>query len=97
MRTEVEISITHEQYAQLWPLTEGKRLRKLRYIIPYQKHKIELDVYEEPLKGLLIAEVEFADTASSENFQAPEWFGREVTGIAEYSNFYLATEGRYFE
>ena len=59
-RIEEEIEIEARRFAALWPLTDGRRLEKRRYAIPYGDGlTIELDVYHGRLSGLLTAEVEF--------------------------------------
>jgi adenylate cyclase len=55
--------------------------------------EIELDVYTGELEGLIVAEVEFPDDAKADAFEAPGWFGEEVTGNEDYLNETLATEG----
>src|SRR5688572_10318901 len=35
VREEREVALTREQFATLWPATEGKRLSKTRYEIPF--------------------------------------------------------------
>ena len=89
-REEREIKLTQKQFAVLWPGTTGRRLRKVRYDIPWDNVMIELDVYRGRHGGLVVAEVEFPDTASCRRFTAPWWFGREVTGEKRYSNVRLA-------
>jgi adenylate cyclase len=44
----------------LWRLTVGRRLEKTRYRIPLGRLTIELDVFHGKLRGLIVAEVEFA-------------------------------------
>jgi adenylate cyclase len=89
-REEREIKLSSKQFALLWPGTVGRRLRKVRYEIPWDKVMIEIDVYRGRHAGLVVAEVEFPDTASCRRFKAPWWFGREVTGVKRYSNVRLA-------
>ena len=62
----------------------------MRYEIPWEDLLIELDIYRGRHAGLVVAEVEFPDTASFRRFKAPWWFGREVTGEKRYSNVRLA-------
>jgi CYTH domain-containing protein len=92
-RGQEEIEINAAQFAALWPLTRGKRLKKVRYEVPQGNHTIEVDVYRGKLKGLTTAEVEFPDEAAAHSFQPPDWFGREVTGDEHYSNQNLARHG----
>jgi adenylate cyclase len=89
-REEREIKLSPKQFAALWPGTTGRRLRKVRYEIPWDNVMIEIDVYRGRHAGLVVAEVEFSDSASCRSFKAPWWLGREVTGEKRYSNVRLA-------
>lgn len=89
-REETETDITEVQFELLWPLTEGRHIAKKRYVIPYQGHKIELDVYSGRHEGLLVAEVEFETEESAHSFVPPAWFGLEVTNDVKYKNKSLA-------
>ena len=91
-REEREIKLSPKQFAALWPGTAGRRLRKLRYEIPWRKLLIEIDVYRGRHSGLVVAEVEFPDRVTCRKFKPPSWFGREVTGEKRYSNVRLANE-----
>lgn len=93
VRTEEELELDRERFESLWPLTEGRRLTKARYLIPHGEHEIELDVYAGALDGLLVAEVEFGDEREADDFDPPGWFGEEVTGEQRYRNEDLATKG----
>lgn len=97
-RSEVELGLTAEQYAELLPLTEGRRVEKWRHRVPLGPSAgdavAELDRYEGALAGLAVVEVEFATTAAAGAFTPPPWFGREVTGEAGWSNAALARSGR---
>jgi CYTH domain-containing protein len=93
VRGEVEIELSKDQYDALWVATEGRRLEKVRYEIPYQGLTIELDVYKGPLTGLLVAEVEFLSVRDAELFTPPAWFGKEVTNNTSYKNKHLALNG----
>ncbi len=91
-REEREIKLSPKQFAALWPATAGRRLRKLRYEIPWRNLLIEIDIYRGRHSGLVVAEVEFPDRAMCRKFEPPSWFGREVTGEKRYSNVRLANE-----
>ncbi len=91
-REEREIKLSPKQFAALWPATAGRRLRKLRYEIPWRNLLIEIDIYRGRHAGLVVAEVEFPDRAMCRKFEPPSWFGREVTGEKRYSNVRLANE-----
>ena len=89
-REEREIKLSPKQFAALWPGTAGRRLRKVRYEIPWKNVLIEIDIYRGRHTGLIVAEVEFPDRATARRFKAPWWLGREVTGEKRYSNVRLA-------
>ena len=90
-RQEWEIALIPEQFHELWPTTEGRRLRNaIRRAL--WRALIEVDIYAGSNKGLIVAEVEFDDERQCENFVPPNWFGKEVTGKSRYSNVRLATE-----
>lgn len=100
-RGEQNIKIDRAMFEALWPQTEGARIEKTRYYLPHtdaleREYVIELDVYGGGLEGELItAEVEFpgreADArVQAAAFQAPDWFGNEVSGDGRYKNHALA-------
>lgn len=91
-REEREIKLSVKQFAALWPGTAGRRLRKVRYDVPWKNLLIEIDIYRGKNEGLIVAEVEFPDHVARRKFRPPSWFGREVTGEKRYSNIRLATE-----
>jgi adenylate cyclase len=93
-RGEEEIALDAAEFDRLWPLTEGRRVVKTRYLVPLEGGlTAEVDVYEGALEGLLTAEVEFADVAAAHAFAAPDWMGEDVTGDARYANRSLAVNG----
>ena len=92
-RVEEELRIGRKRFDALWPLTRGRRVRKVRYFASHHDWTIEVDVYRRKLKGLVIAEVEFADTESAREFEPPEWLGREVTDDQHFRNQSLALNG----
>ena len=91
VREEREVTLTPEQFSQLWPATEGKRLVKTRYDIPFGDRIVEIDIYGGRHEGLVVAEVEFDDEESATHFQPPDWLGDDVTGDPRYSNQLLAS------
>jgi len=93
VREEVEIRLSEEQFGAFWPLTESLRLDKSRYLVPVEDLTVEVDVFEGPLHGLVLAEIEFPSEALSQQFQPPPWLGEEVTGDDRYANQDLARSG----
>jgi adenylate cyclase len=93
VRVEEELPLERDAFESLWPLTEGRRVSKRRYLIPFGERTVELDLYEGGLGGLVTAEVEFDSEDQAERFEPPEWLGREVTGDQRYLNERLAISG----
>ena len=94
VRAEEELAIDDRRFEALWPLTEGRRIDKVRHVVPLGGGlAAELDVYEGRHAGLLVAEVEFPTPEASTAFAPPEWLGPEVTGDARYANQSLALDG----
>lgn len=89
-REEYNLPLTAEAYESLKGKIEGRLIEKRRYILPFEKYKIELDIFKGKLEGLIYAEVEFPSKEEAENFSAPEWFNRELTEEPGNSNADLA-------
>lgn len=93
-RIEVELPLAAEQFDELWPLTAGRRLRKIRHDVPGPDGlTFELDVYTDALAGLQTVDVEFPDQAAAHAFQPPAFFGREIGGDPAYRNERLSRCG----
>lgn len=94
VRVEEELALDAARFEALWPLTEGRRLAKVRHVVALDDGlEAEVDVYGGALDGLVTAEVEFPDAAAGAAFAAPAWLGTEVTGDARYANQALAVAG----
>jgi len=93
VRLEEEIALGRARFERLWELTEGRRLEKVRHLVPVGDGTVELDFYGGELAGLVVAEVEFDSESESEAFRPPDWLGEEVTGDARYANRTLACDG----
>ena len=95
VRVEEEIEIEGDRFERLWPLTEGRRIEKTRYVIDAGDGDlvIELDVYTGDLDGLVTAEVEFDSEDAADAFEPPGWLGEDVTEDLRYKNQRLAREG----
>jgi adenylate cyclase len=96
-REEREVQLTAEQFAVLWPGTEGKRLTKTRYEVPFGNRIVEIDVYSGRHQGLVVAEVEFDDEDTARDFVPPNWLGEDVTHDPRYSNQLLASHSSVSE
>jgi CYTH domain-containing protein len=87
---EVEMPLTKESYAHLRKKADGIGIIKTRYIIPYDRYTIELDVFHGEHDGFIMAEVEFETEEESSAFIPPDWFGEDVSGDYHYTNSYLS-------
>jgi adenylate cyclase len=91
-QVEVEVSLTAEQTAALWPLTEGRRMSKVSHKVDVAEIPFTLDLYEGQLNWLRIAEAEFPGPTAAEAFTPPAWFKREVSDLVAYKHSNLARE-----
>lgn len=87
-RFEWEKDIPVNEAKELMNLCERGVIEKTRYYITCGKHTFEVDEFGGDNKGLIMAEVELSD--ENEEFQEPEWLGKEVTGDKRYYNSYLS-------
>jgi CYTH domain-containing protein len=93
-RVEEEVAIDAAAFDRLWPLTEGRRVEKVRHLVPAGAGLLlEVDVYEGALAGLVVAEVEFPSEAAADAWTPPAWLGAEVTADERYKNHRLALDG----
>ncbi|MCR5734534.1 MAG: CYTH domain-containing protein [Lachnospiraceae bacterium] len=85
-REEYNLPITKEAYDTLIHKADGNIISKKRVLIPYDKHLIELDMFDEPFAPLILAEVEFSSIEDADSFVVPEWFSEDVTNDTAYHN-----------
>lgn len=88
---------SHSEFEYSIPFSDAQDILKLcdnliekeRFIVPFELHNYEVDVFHGVHEGLIIAELELE--SEEEAFEKPEWLGEEVTGDVRYYNAYLAT------
>jgi CYTH domain-containing protein len=89
-RIEVEEKTEPDLFEALWPLTEGRRVRKRRHPVPDAELVWEIDEFLD--RDLVLAEIELP--ARDAGVQLPDWLRpyvvREVTDDAAYVNRNLA-------
>lgn len=105
VREEYNLPLNKESYYHLREKADGNVISKKRYLIPveeptfssdYQAETdcisltIELDIFEAPFSGLIIAEVEFPDRKTAEAFLPVDWFSEDVTNDPAYHNSNLS-------
>ena len=79
-----------ESFKHLLSKKDGISIKKKRYKIPDTPYLIELDVFEGDYNGFCMAEVEFPDIDSANAYNAPAWFGPEVTMDSRFHNSSLS-------
>jgi adenylate cyclase len=90
VRPEFEYAIPlADAEEMLAALCAGRSLVKTRHEVPLDGLVWEVDVFEGPLAGLVIAEVELP--APDHPVHLPAWLGREITGDPRYANAALAS------
>ncbi len=93
----LKTKLSRHEFEYSIPLSEGEQLikeiclrpiiEKTRYLVPYEGHIWEVDVFEKENQGLILAEIELQ--SEEETFEKPDWISDEVTGNPRYYNFYL--------
>lgn len=64
----------------------------IKFAIKSGAIKIELDVFDAPFNGRLLAEVEFPSEEAASAYHPASWFREDVTGDFHYSNSYMSSE-----
>ena len=100
--SEYNLRLTKESYETLKSKADGYVICKKRILIPYspsedKEYIIELDIFEDPFKPLILAEVEFDSVEDADVFVPPAWFDVEVTEKIQYTNAYLSRTGKFEE
>jgi CYTH domain-containing protein len=95
VREEVEREIAVAEWSELRRAADPERhaITKTRYVVPSGRHTWEIDVFGGRLRGLALAEVEFATEAGLEDEVEPPdciVIERDVTDDARYGNAALA-------
>ncbi|HEX6040155.1 CHAD domain-containing protein [Longimicrobium sp.] len=89
-RVEVEEECDESTFRRLWPLTKGRRVRKLRYRVADGDLTWEIDRFRD--RDLVLAEIELP--SEDHLVTPPDWLRdhvvRDVTGEDEYVNINLA-------
>lgn len=83
-REEVEYEITEGIYEQVVGAFGFVPLTKSRITADWGGRVIEIDVYDQI--HLSVLEVEFETLEEANAFEAPSWFGEDITTQKQYSN-----------
>jgi adenylate cyclase len=87
-RFEWEKEIPVNDAKALLKLCEKGVIEKTRYEVKSGKHTIEIDVFHNENKGLIIAEIELEN--ENETILKPTWLGEEVTNDKRFYNSYIS-------
>ena len=89
-RIELEDETDRATFEHLWVLTEGRRLRKQRYVVPEGDDRWEIDEFLD--RTLVLAELEVPSITT--RITIPDWLQavlvRDVTDERRYTNRSLA-------
>ncbi len=88
---EYKIPVDDAQF-MLDNLCGDRIIEKTRYMIMFCNYVYELDIFGGKLKGLVVAELEYPDSAAAlmVDHPKPDWLGRDVTDDKQYTNKKLA-------
>lgn len=90
VREEYNLPLNEAAFQHMREKIDGILIKKCRYLIPFAQYTIELDIFEDELAPLLLAEVEFETAEDANAFVPPAWFGEDVTFSAKYHNSTLS-------
>ncbi len=93
VREEYNLPLNAESFLHMKDKIDGILIEKCRYLIPFEKYTIELDIFEGELAPLQLAEVEFESEDEANAFIPPAWFGEDVTFSTKYHNSTLSRHG----
>lgn len=86
-RFEWEKEISVEDAEVMLTFCEKEIIEKTRYLVKVGAHIFEVDEFYGSNEGLFVAEVELQ--AEDEEFEKPDWLGKEVTHDVRYYNSML--------
>ena len=92
-RSETQYDVTKEEYEHLLAKQEGNTIHKTRYQIKVNQYTYAFDFFHDQLDGLTYVEIEFPSEEEANSFEAPSWFGKDVTNDIDYKNQKLAQHG----
>ena len=91
VRTEFEYEIPCADAEEiLRTMCEGNVLNKVRHFVIHKDATWQVDVYDDILKGIVIAEIEL--TQPDQVLQIPDWVGAEVTDDPRYRKVNMRAE-----
>ena len=83
-RFEWEKEISVAEALELLKLCHDAIIDKMRHLVKWGNHIFEVDEFFGENEGLVVAEIELSDV--DEQFEKPDFIGKEVTGDKRYYN-----------
>ncbi|MBM76833.1 MAG: adenylate cyclase [Proteobacteria bacterium] len=87
-RAEFEYTIPHNEALELLNMCTNQIICKKRFFVKVHGTTWEVDLFEGAHTGLVLAEVEL--TSEHQDFQKPQWLGKEVSEDHRFTNSYLS-------
>ena len=84
VREEIEYEISESIYGQMMKAFGYVPLTKNRITAQFDNRTVEIDIYDQI--QLAVLELEFVSLEEAESYQAPEWFGADISSEKQYSN-----------
>lgn len=88
-RSEFEYPIPETDAVEMLKLCRAGRIEKLRHLVPWRGHTVEVDEFLGENAGLVVAEIEVG--SEDEKIELPPFIGREVTGDPRFYNSQLSS------
>lgn len=85
---EQTIRLTQEEFDALLKV-EGRKVHKIRYDYVHQGRPCQIDVFQGPLQGLVLVDVEFEGDTEKDEFPMPEFCLVEVTKDITFAGGYI--------
>jgi CYTH domain-containing protein len=73
------VRLNRRQFTNLWSQCSQRQIVAHRYLHRLNGHRVYVDQYQGPLKGLTIIRAEFSSEFQAYSEQIPEWFGPEIS------------------
>ncbi len=80
-RQEFETELSKNQFEVLWPAVGKQKIIKRRYFLSQENSLIEIDIYDQPLNGLIVAEIEFQSVEAANAYIPEPWMIQEITAL----------------
>lgn len=94
---EIEKDISEDEYNNLSLNSKYNTIKKERYLIPFDKYNIELDIFKGIYQEITFAEIEFPSETIAFNVELPNWFGPELSCKITNSQMAISSVNKIFD